>query len=62
MSRRIGIGPSTVLAAICAAVLIMAMAVPDLGRYAVLVLVLADPVWLVTQRPRARSPLLAGLD
>lgn len=38
------------LAAICAVALVLALTVPVVGRYAVFLLVLADPVWLAIRR------------
>lgn len=44
------VGPSIVFPAICAVALIIAIAVPAIGRFAVFLLVLAEPVWLAIQR------------
>ena len=49
------VGPSIVLAGICAVALIVALTVPAVGRYAVFLLVLADPVWLAIQKTGGRD-------
>lgn len=49
------VGPSIVVATICAVTLIVAVTVPSLGRWAVFLVVLADPVWLIIQKTTARG-------
>lgn len=49
------VGPSIVVAATCAVALIVAVAVPALGRGTVFLLVLADPVWLAIQKTAAHD-------
>ena len=50
------VGPSIVVSAICAVALIVAVTVPPVGRYAVFLLVLADPVSLAIQKTAAPTP------
>lgn len=44
------VGPSIMVAAACAIALIIAVMVPALGRWAVFLLVLVDPVWFVIRK------------
>lgn len=49
------VGPSMVATALCALALIVAMTVPAIGRYALFLLILADPVWLAIQKTAGRD-------
>jgi uncharacterized membrane protein len=49
------VGPSIVVTALCAVALIVAVTVPAIGRWAVFLLLLADPVWPAIEKTAGRD-------